>query len=1240
MAIELLLNFIMSFGSTEAMNIFASAGKSWIKKYKKSYQWKKVITKSGDFFIKNEHDSSLFFDDLESILSKENLTNIANDLKNEDGYNLKSKLFDEFMRLMKKYDIPNEIAESYTYRIIYTVLNQLKNIDPKKYGQYFQKEWRDEEKKCLLELEKRIDKLDSNLKIYSKEKLKILSSGQIDMYLNKSTYSPSIGIEFFSIDDDHFKDKFKDLKNNEVVYVSGRNKEETIYCIINELWRLKDRRPIYVVKNLNSWNKLQTMQVKGNIYIPHFYADEIVAIENNTNIFVGDESTSRFDKDILELRPRTRYTLSKSLENAGLDYGNSYSLVSDTNGLYSQLKKKIFKGEYLITPSWVNGLSEKAKKTCLLIGSWQEIEGDKLIIESLYGDSYDKFLEEILPYTRGEDPFLYVVKRRNSIYYYLASCENIWSYIDVLTNEKIWESFISNLLNVVNESENIFTYNENERIIAALKDEKLFFSETLRRGMLKTLIIKGAYKNDEQIQSSLDQLVEYVLNSVKDEKQWIYISNFWIELCEIYPKKVMDRMEDELIEDTGLLSLFSHKSKDIIFDRNYYINIISGIEELISQRKYFWKSFRILLELDSKKFNYNYFKDTFDKIFCVWRNYSHLKTAEEKIGVAEVALKINYNNTWEYLFSAINSRNFITGELFTPKYREHSNPQNTTYSEMRKTVLGYLKLLLKHMDFSANRWIKILDYSSKLTKNIRVKIFNQLLEELGQMSDNEKMEVKNKIRNIIFKHRYYSSSDRSMSENNIVEYEKLLNKIYISTSEYEYVYLFKNGFDYPILYPVPFDKKSWHAKNKVLRENLIKEKINEFQKMDYDLTKLAKICSSYDYLTLGMDLAKYWNDGLWDYEVFKKLLKSQKSGQFALDYLDSINNKKLIKFALIIDDLLEDGYSEYIIANVYRIEAMITKKIPLVNIAKDSIKNIFWRKWIICNASNDLWVISESKKYASLDIYISQIFYINYNRKITVDKIFEYLKDVETITISKNNQLASYHAKELINLIQNAYIEDLKKCEIIYKIELYLMANNLLELKDMICFQRMFKEFPEILSNLVSVIFKKDKELSLGKYNNDKYFKYLFTIYKNSKFCPTENNGIVNEKDLDLWIKKYKKLLNKNNQGSYFTKTLGRFLAFSPIGEDGYEPCIAVRQMIEKYGDNELINAYESSIYNRRGIYIFSGGKEETEIANNFKRNAQYLESLYPKTAQIYYDLYERYKYESIQERLDAEIGF
>ena len=68
------------------------------------------------------------------------------------------------------------------------------------------------------------------------------------------------------------------------------------------------------------------MGIKGNIYIPWFYADEIVAIENNTNIFVIDENTPTFGKSVLELRPRTQDTLLNCLQDAGLEYIKAYSL--------------------------------------------------------------------------------------------------------------------------------------------------------------------------------------------------------------------------------------------------------------------------------------------------------------------------------------------------------------------------------------------------------------------------------------------------------------------------------------------------------------------------------------------------------------------------------------------------------------------------------------------------------------------------------------------------------------------------------------------------------------------------------------------------------------------------------------------------------------------------------------------------------------------------------------------------
>ncbi|MBS5595266.1 MAG: hypothetical protein KHX08_07665, partial [Clostridiales bacterium] len=77
-----------------------------------------------------------------------------------------------------------------------------------------------------------------------------------------------------------------------------------------------------------------------------------------------------------------------------------------------------------------------------------------------------------------------------------------------------------------------------------------------------------------------------------------------------------------------------------------------------------------------------------------------------------------------------------------------------------------------------------------------------------------------------------------------------------------------------------------------------------------------------------------------------------------------------------------------------------------------------------------------------------------------------------------------------------------------------------------------------------------------------------------------------------------------------------------------------------KYGDDKMINSYQIAVSSRRGLSSPSAGKEELKIANEFKKNAEYLESLYPKTATIFYNLFEHYKRESKIERLDAENGW
>lgn len=62
-----------------------------------------------------------------------------------------------------------------------------------------------------------------------------------------------------------------------------------------------------------------------------------------------------------------------------------------------------------------------------------------------------------------------------------------------------------------------------------------------------------------------------------------------------------------------------------------------------------------------------------------------------------------------------------------------------------------------------------------------------------------------------------------------------------------------------------------------------------------------------------------------------------------------------------------------------------------------------------------------------------------------------------------------------------------------------------------------------------------------------------------------EKEGEVIYENLKKWIEKFKELLINQKQERLFGNLVGRLLAYSPIGEDGYSPCEAVRMVIEEY---------------------------------------------------------------------------
>lgn len=1236
-----LLKAISNLGSAETENLLVSAGENILKDIKSAHEWKKILVDTGEFFIENEKTAARFFDDLSIVLAKENMAQIARDLQNTDGYELKNRLYRMLMQLMAKYEIQHELAESYCLRIMYVILEQVKVIAPDKYEHYFLQEWKDEQEACFKELRVKLEKMSNDIGLYQRQHMQIESSGQMDIALRRSTASPSIGIEFFEVDDECFQEAFEEHRYDELVYVRGRCREETVYCVLNELWRLDEKRPIYVVKNPESWQELQNISSENNIYIPWFYADEIVAIENNTNIFVLNEDTPAYTRDVIELRPRIQDTISRCLREAGMEAEMAQALLMDTHGLYVPMKKRLLRGVYLKQPEWMDGISEKAKKICLLLGKWKEVEGDKLVVETLYEGNYEDFLGEVLPYVKSEDPFLYAFKSdygNQAVSYCLASTENTWDCLDVSLEDPLWKRFVEIFIEVLNESEKLFTCSEQEKLLAQMKGEKLFWSKTLRSGMIRTLIMKGFYRKTENCQLALDEVVRRVLNYINTKDQWSYIASFWTELCEISPKAILERLEEELIESTGLMSLFENQTSDFIFGRNAYIHILWGVEQFLVQKEFAWDGLRWLLKLDNRNYVYksNTPKDIFAKVFCTWHNFSALRTPEEKITAAKLAIELN-DNSWSYIYDAIPQHNgSVLGELSKPKYRDYMKEETTTIEDMRTLAISYLQILLDNMDFSVERWEKMLKASEIFDAEFKKKIFDRLLYEVAQMNDYEITSIKDSIRERIYHHRYFASSSWSMPEEQLQAYEQLLDEIHTRQVEYDFGYLFSGKREYPLLHPVPYETGGERKSNERATEELIREKVGEFQNRHYRLEILAELVGKEQYNLLGRYLAKYWKNGQWDFETFEILLKAQSSGTMAVEYLQySIQDKEGL-YSDIILKVNEMGYSEEILAKLYRSEAFWTENVPLVSRASDHIKELFWESPISCKKSNVRWAVNESKKFSSLDVFLRQLYRLHHDNPLSAGEIYSYIDGIEHMRV-QGDQMTGYYMEQFLEIMQKEFLHDGEKCQRIAQLEIYFM--NLLEWDNMICFHHMIKESPELFAQLVAGLYKRDHEPREVNKLNEQYMHNMYTVYEKAHFCPAEENGEVKEEKLKQWVEKFRKLLEQNDQSSLFGSLLGRLFSFSPVGKDGHEPCEAVRVQIETYSDERMLRSYETCVYNRRGVYSPTAGREERRMAETFKTNAEYLKPRYPETAKIFYNLHDRYISEAERERMEAENG-
>lgn len=462
--------------------------------------------------------------------------------------------------------------------------------------------------------------------------------------------------------------------------------------------------------------------------------------------------------------------------------------------------------------------------------------------------------------------------------------------------------------------------------------------------------------------------------------------------------------------------------------------------------------------------------------------------------------------------------------------------------------------------------------------------------------------------------------------------------------EYEFVLFFADNLREYLLHPVPYRVERSFEQNETMEKETRKEAIQNFQKKGYDLSVLAFLCAGhFEANMLGEALAEYWQPGVFQPGIAEILLSVQPEGRMALGYIEGCSRRDVSIMPAVIGHAMdrEPMNADYI-ARLYLIEAKYREENdkPMILNAPVMMKEQFWgREHIFFPGSTTPWALDECKQHGTAASFLNLLYCGYQESEVTEEALFSYLDGVENMKPGRVNDSSGLILGELLEPLQKKFIESESDLKAVRLAQIEIAFCGIIDQNKMKCLRYLLQKSPHFYLDMAESLYCEDDQVDKknSKSKNDQRVDLIYHVFTAVRFFPAERGGTVQADDLAQWVEDFKEGLMAINRGSRFGYLLGRVLANSPAGRDGYAPCEAVREIIERYADESLMLAYQTEIYNQRGAYVLTEGTAEQELAEAFQRNAEVLRMKYPQTAAIYDGLSETYKKEALREREEAE---
>lgn len=1058
---------------------------------------------------------------------------------------------------------------------------------------------------------------------------------------------------------DKEREKIKDwLSSNpsSPLSVQAFTKDEAIAFLYGVISKLSDSEKDYflsrclIVNDKNSFKHIITTCKNGLLLIPNF--EEIVTTLSYSkahHIYIPLDPANTTSKDEFVLPFIKKEAFINALTKMGITEEDAEKYSRNTARILSVLRRQL--SPVSLQPQWAKPDNVRQLLPALLVGRWNENKkGDKEIVSELAGLSYGDYIKDLTKWLYQPDPPIIQIGEL----WRLTSHLDLFFAISPFLTKGDFEIFKNSALKVLREINPALEIEDKRRWAASLYGKAPDYSKDLRKGIAETLILIAVFGDKVNsgkglglaisAQKWVDNLIYKLLNNANG-KIWYSLSDVLPLIAEASPSSFLGCVENSLSQNPPpIMEMFS-ETDDIITSPTAHPSLIWALECLAWDPNLLGRVTLVLgklAKLDPGGKLANRPINTLRSIFLLWLPQT-FSTLKQRLECLDLLLKREPDIGWRVIIDLLPRPHDVGSFNYKPLWRVFSDKveHKPTINEYLEGISKIVEMICDNIGNDGMKWFKVMENFSNLPPQHRKKIMNKLSECVSSIKEG-RLELWNKLREILSRHRSFSDAEWALPEEELQELENLYNQLEPDDIIKRFLWLFD---DYRPELPEGKELEDHEKFEQIVNQKRKDAMQSIVDKLKIDgVVKLA-IQSRHPPL-VGITLAE--------------VCLTDKNEDTLFSLLDTNDNNK-VSFvqAYIFKKSLTEG-NRYIdkLINEVKNKNWSSKKIvnlflglPQKRIVWDSLKNFdtsiqqdYWKQ-----LNPQFFELTKGDKVYGLE----QLMRVKrYFTALDIAALFEkeippkfiaqlLLKAVTEKGFDSINIIHPWDIAQLFKIFDQS--KEIERDEIARLEWLYLpiLASPGSDRPPKALHQEL-ADNPEFFTTLICYIYKskseelEEEEEQLSEELKKQRAHLAWELLHSWKTIPgSDDTGKIDYQKLKEWVNTVRNLCAESGRLEVCDSHIGQVFAWAVSEPDGNWPPEEICKIIEEIASEELDNGFIVGTHNKRGVFtksLLEGGEQERMLAKQYRTYSEKLTIKYPKVSAILEKIAENYEIQAKHE--------